>query len=165
MSVKITEEDREQFHRLGDVNRDGIIDKRDLEIIQRAYGSKLGSPNWNPEADLNHNGAVDLFDLVICSGKQGLTIQSWKAAITGLPTTIVLPAPAPPTVEVPTPPPEVIPPQVIPVPTPPIIAPPPIAVPPAPTIPVEWLIAGVVGVVLLIGGIAYLIYIGGSTSG
>jgi hypothetical protein len=160
MSIAITAEDREQFHKLGDINRDGIIDNKDLDLFKVAYQSRT----YIPEADFNEDGKVDYEDLYIIAHNYGLKIEVWKAAITGLPTTIVPPAPALPTVEVPTPP-EVIPPQVISVPTPPIIAPPPIAVPPAPTIPVEWLIAGVVGVVLLIGGIAYLIYIGGSTSG
>jgi len=160
MSIAITAEDREQFHRLGDINRDGVIDDKDLDLFKAAYESR----KYVSEADFNEDGKVDYKDAYVISRHYGLKIEVWKAAITGLPTTIVLPAPALPTVEVPTPP-EVIPPQVISVPTPPIIAPPPIAVPPAPTIPAGWLIAGVVGVVLLIGGIAYLIYIGGSTSG
>jgi hypothetical protein len=30
-----------------------------------AWNSVPGMPNWNPDADLNHNGKIDIFDASI----------------------------------------------------------------------------------------------------
>jgi len=163
--MSITAEDREQFHKLGDVNRDGSIDGKDLAIIEEAYGSSPGHPKWNPEADLNNDGRVNIYDVVICSNKQGLTIEVWKAAIAGIPPVIIPTLPLPPAPTPPEAPPaipaQVIPPTVIPVPTPPVIAPPPIQIPAAPTIPIEIILGLAGGGILLIAGLAYLFYSGG----
>jgi hypothetical protein len=48
---------------MGDVNADGIIDMKDINIMQAAYGSTPGSPNWNPACDLNGDGQVDMRDI------------------------------------------------------------------------------------------------------
>jgi len=49
----------------GDVNDDGIVESTDLIFgLALAYGSKLGDPNWNPNADFNRNGSVDSWDLI-----------------------------------------------------------------------------------------------------
>jgi len=53
------------FHARGDVNWDGYIDATDHDLIAAAYGSRLGMPNWNPDADLNGDGKVDHVDLGI----------------------------------------------------------------------------------------------------
>jgi hypothetical protein len=37
-----------------------------LSVLQNAYGSKQGSSRWNPSADLNRDGTVNLADLVLC---------------------------------------------------------------------------------------------------
>lgn len=52
------------FHAMGDVNWDGTIDGYDSDLLRAAYGSRLGDPNWNPDADLNGDGIVDLRDMV-----------------------------------------------------------------------------------------------------
>jgi len=68
---------KEEFHRMGDVNRDGVIDNTDLDLLQAAYGSKPGSPNWNPDCDLDGSGKVDLFDATILLQNYGLTFKEW----------------------------------------------------------------------------------------
>ena len=47
---------------MGDVNGDGTVSILDLEAWDAAYGSSGGTPNWNPQADLNGNGTVDKED-------------------------------------------------------------------------------------------------------
>jgi len=75
----ITPGDREAFHKLGDVNRDGVIDDQDLNLLKTAYGSKPGDPNWNPDCDLDGDSKVGLSDLTTISKNFGLTIEMWKA--------------------------------------------------------------------------------------
>ncbi len=50
---------------LGDVNQDGKVDMRDVQIIVSAMFSGNGSPNWDPRADLDGNSIVDMRDLAI----------------------------------------------------------------------------------------------------
>jgi PKD repeat protein len=47
---------------LGDILGTGIVNIVDLGIISYAYGSTPSSPNWNPLADLNHDGVVNVVD-------------------------------------------------------------------------------------------------------
>jgi len=75
----ITPADREAFRKLGDVNRDGVIDAQDLNLLQAAYTSTPGQPHWNPDCDLNGDGKVDMRDIGIASTNFGLTIEMWKA--------------------------------------------------------------------------------------
>jgi len=49
----------------GDVTGDEIVDVEDLTICALALWSELGDPDWNPIADLNSDGIIDIFDLVI----------------------------------------------------------------------------------------------------
>jgi len=76
----ITIADREAFRKLGDINRDGIIDDQDLNLMRAAFGSMRGDPNWNPDCDLNGDGVIDSTDLGIIGAHYGLTIEMWKAA-------------------------------------------------------------------------------------
>jgi len=55
----------------GDLNGDFQVQLTDLVILAKAYGSKPGSPNWNPNADIDDNGAVGLSDLVILAQHYG----------------------------------------------------------------------------------------------
>jgi hypothetical protein len=48
-----------------DLNDDGVIDVFDLDIVVAAFGSSPGSPNWNPDADVNGDLQVDLVDYLI----------------------------------------------------------------------------------------------------
>jgi hypothetical protein len=77
--LMITPADREAFHKLGDVNRDGVIDDLDMQRLQAAYGSTPTSPNWDKDCDLNGDGKVDMKDIAIASKNYGLTIEMWKA--------------------------------------------------------------------------------------
>jgi len=39
-------------HCIGDINGDGYRDRYDYGLLALAYGSVMGSPRWNPAADL-----------------------------------------------------------------------------------------------------------------
>ena len=50
---------------IGDINGDGIIDVYDVTAACISYGSRVGDPNWNEEADLAPEwGIIDIYDLV-----------------------------------------------------------------------------------------------------
>jgi hypothetical protein len=49
----------------GDINGDGKVNLQDLVLLTKAYGSKPGDSNWNPNADIKGDGIVDLPDLVV----------------------------------------------------------------------------------------------------
>ena len=52
----------------GDIDGNGKCHLEDLRLLRKALGSALGSPNWNPEADLNRDGRVDCVDYrILCS--------------------------------------------------------------------------------------------------
>jgi len=76
----ITPADYDAFHKLGDVNRDGIIDVTDLNLLKVAFGSTPGMPNWNPDCDLNGDGVINVRDVATASAHYGLTIEKWKAS-------------------------------------------------------------------------------------
>jgi len=65
------------FHAMGDLNWDGSIDGSDLEIMYAAYGSKPGDPHWNPDADLNGDGRVDMRDIGIVLRNVGLLAPTY----------------------------------------------------------------------------------------
>jgi hypothetical protein len=48
---------------LGDVDGDMSVDISDLAKVARAFGSRPGDANWNPNADLANAGVVDITDL------------------------------------------------------------------------------------------------------
>jgi probable HAF family extracellular repeat protein len=50
---------------LGDVNGDGKVDCTDLRLLKASFGKRSGQPGFDPNADLNSNGIVDLNDLVL----------------------------------------------------------------------------------------------------
>jgi len=49
----------------GDVNRDGVIDSLDGEILLTQSGMSSGDPGFDPRADLNADGRVDFLDVAI----------------------------------------------------------------------------------------------------
>lgn len=51
----------------GDANGDGKVNSLDLFILAKAWGSKVGDPNWDPRADFNEDNRVDVHDLFILS--------------------------------------------------------------------------------------------------
>jgi PKD repeat protein len=46
-----------------DINRDGIIDMKDIYRVVLAYGATPESPRWDPACDTNNDGIVDMKDL------------------------------------------------------------------------------------------------------
>jgi hypothetical protein len=68
---------KEEFRKMGDINGDGVIDDKDMALLQNAMYSKPGKPNWNPKCDLNGDGVVDTRDLAIAAKNYGLTFEQW----------------------------------------------------------------------------------------
>jgi parallel beta-helix repeat protein len=56
---------RSPLRNKGDINGDGTINKQDLTLLEQAYGSTSGSPNWYADADLNKDGLINITDLYI----------------------------------------------------------------------------------------------------
>lgn len=48
----------------GDVNNDGIVNMQDIYMAVIAFNSFPGKSNWNPNADIDGNGHVDMRDIV-----------------------------------------------------------------------------------------------------
>jgi hypothetical protein len=47
---------------VGDINGDGKVDLADVQAFAPTYMSRRGGPNYNPAADFNHNGVINLYD-------------------------------------------------------------------------------------------------------
>ncbi len=47
---------------VGDVNGDGTVNFADLQAFAPSYGSRLGEASYNPAADFNQNGVINLYD-------------------------------------------------------------------------------------------------------
>jgi hypothetical protein len=52
-------------HLIGDINKDGTVNMKDLAIIAAAYNSTPQDPQWNPQADLNQDGIINMRDIAI----------------------------------------------------------------------------------------------------
>ena len=63
------------FWSMGDINRDGYIDEKDVEILEENFGWS-GPPGENP-ADINSDGVVDQLDSSILAQNFGLIIWSY----------------------------------------------------------------------------------------
>jgi hypothetical protein len=59
---------------LGDLVKDGKIDMRDIGAICNLYGTKVGDPRWNPDADTYPDGKIDMRDVGIVCNNYGATI-------------------------------------------------------------------------------------------
>ncbi|MDH7564833.1 MAG: dockerin type I domain-containing protein [Candidatus Bathyarchaeota archaeon] len=76
----------------GDINGDGKCHVADLRELIKAYGSTPSSPNWNPDADLNKDGAVNMKDWMILTcffGQKAKTTMGFFSWKTGARSTIV----------------------------------------------------------------------------
>lgn len=49
----------------GDINGDNTINIGDFLLLRAAFGSSIGSSNWNQRADLNGSGSVNIQDFAI----------------------------------------------------------------------------------------------------
>ena len=58
-----TASDTVSVYRTPDINGDGIVNRADLNIISASNGCSLGQTCYNPRADLNADGLVDITDL------------------------------------------------------------------------------------------------------
>ena len=47
----------------GDVNGDGAVNCSDFDLVKASFGTRAGQPGYNPQADANHDGVVDIRDL------------------------------------------------------------------------------------------------------
>ncbi len=68
-----------EFHALGDVNWDGVIDSEDLDLLKAAFGK---SAEEAPECDLNGDGTVDMKDIFICTLNQDKSAPSYYTPFT-----------------------------------------------------------------------------------
>jgi len=48
--------------REGDANNDDWVTEVDLELLQAAYGTHQGDPDWNPHCDFNRDGVITITD-------------------------------------------------------------------------------------------------------
>jgi hypothetical protein len=55
----------------GDISGDLKVGLADLTLLGKAYGSRQGGSNWNPNADILEDGVVSLADLVILAQNYG----------------------------------------------------------------------------------------------
>jgi hypothetical protein len=53
------------YYFLGDLDKNGVVDIRDVAIVSLAFGSLPKSPKWNPDADVDKNGVVDIRDVAV----------------------------------------------------------------------------------------------------
>src|SRR4029079_6422278 len=54
-----------------DFDLDGTVDPNELGVVLAAMNSRIGEPNWDPEADLEHDGKVDTNDRAVFDGQIG----------------------------------------------------------------------------------------------
>lgn len=56
---------------LGDINGDKVVDIYDALRLSAAFGTKIGDPKYDPNADLNSSGKIDIYDALILSAHFG----------------------------------------------------------------------------------------------
>ncbi len=56
---------------VGDVNKDGKVNMRDIGLLCSAFGTTSSDPRWNPDCDLNGDGIVNAVDLGISCNSYG----------------------------------------------------------------------------------------------
>jgi hypothetical protein len=66
-----TNDELYQFWKLGDVNQDGVVDQKDLDLI----GKNING--YNPACDINEDHVVDTNDLQIAASNFGQNIYDY----------------------------------------------------------------------------------------
>lgn len=59
----------------GDVDEDFAVTIFDLVRITAIYSTEEGDPRYSADADLDRNGEINIFDVVICTGHYGMHYQ------------------------------------------------------------------------------------------
>jgi hypothetical protein len=59
---------------LGDVNKDGVVNIRDVVLVILIYRSTPSDPDWNPSADLNNDGIIDTRDITMVLQNFGVSL-------------------------------------------------------------------------------------------
>jgi len=54
-----------------DVNKDGVVNIKDISIVALAFGSYLGHVRWNPDGDINDDGKICIRDVILVASKFG----------------------------------------------------------------------------------------------
>jgi hypothetical protein len=57
-----------------DLSSDGVIEKADISVVAKAFGSKLGDPDWNQAADLNEDEVINIVDITMVAIDFGKTV-------------------------------------------------------------------------------------------
>jgi len=52
---------------VGDVNGDSLVSCADLSVVKTSFGKRTGQFGFDPRADVNNNGVVDISDLAVVS--------------------------------------------------------------------------------------------------
>jgi hypothetical protein len=76
----------------GDADNDNDVDGEDASIVNLAFGSTPGGPNWDPRADFNEDAVVDGVDMGLLAANFGL---SGDVEVGGLPAAALTPHAAP----------------------------------------------------------------------
>jgi len=64
---------------LGDVNKDGVVDGKDVALVSASYGTTPKDAKWNPNADLNNDGVIDGADVAIVARDYGKRLQQFNS--------------------------------------------------------------------------------------
>ncbi len=68
-----------------DLNTDGVVDTNDLAIVKASFGRRTGQPGFNPVADVNHDGLVNVIDLTHVARNIGQIKPTIVAGVAPLP--------------------------------------------------------------------------------
>ncbi|MFC1930532.1 dockerin type I domain-containing protein [Chloroflexota bacterium] len=58
----------------GDATVDGVVNGDDLNLVLQSFNTHSGNPGFNPAADLNGDGFIDIFDIVLVGINFGNTL-------------------------------------------------------------------------------------------
>lgn len=57
----------QMFWEAGDYTKTGVIDVYDLNAVSSAFGYVIGNPGYDPDADFNSDGIIDMRDMRACA--------------------------------------------------------------------------------------------------
>jgi hypothetical protein len=65
---------------IADINRDGIVDTMDQELLTQHMDTSFGRDGWLDRTDLNHDWRTDAQDLAILEAQMG-SIETWRQSL------------------------------------------------------------------------------------